>query len=440
MKRSKRKWLITAGVVTGTCAVLLGVGKAVVLPEFRFASPSGPHAIGTVTQHWVDPTRSEILGSAPGQQHRELVAQILYPARPSAAQPTPYLTEPDAVVPGLARVFGMPEIALRHLAGVTTNAFAGATPGAGGQLFPVVVMLTGLGGFRQATTYLAEELVSHGYVVVGIDQPYTAAAVALPGGRVAGLTSIEQVRPLVRQSYLPAATPPELGGAPLAQGIVPFLGADVSFVLDQLERLNREPGPSDPDPQKRPDALPVAGRLDLDRVGVAGVSLGGLVAGEAVRTDPRIKAALMLDAPVPLRTSRSTLDVPCMWITRPPETMRLERERAGGWGEDEIQAHHSTMRETFDRLDAAGYFVQIPQISHLDFTDAPLWSPALGWLGVTGPKDGSYAHAIINDYAVSFFGRHLTGADAPLLDGSSTEHPEVTLEVHSANARQEVAP
>ena len=133
-----------------------GVGKAVLLPEFRFASPSGPHAIGTVTQHWVDPTRSEILGSAPGQQHRELVAQILYPARPSAAQPTPYLTEPDAAVPGLARVFGMPEVALRHLAGVTTNVVAGATPGAGGQLFPVVVMLTGLGGFRQATTYLAE--------------------------------------------------------------------------------------------------------------------------------------------------------------------------------------------------------------------------------------------------------------------------------------------
>ena len=105
-----------------------------------------------------------------------------------------------------------------------------------------------------------------------------------------------------------------------------------------------------------------------------------------------------------------------MWITRQPETMRLERERAGGWDEDEIQAHHSTMRETFDRLDAAGYFIQILQISHLDFTDAPLWSPALGWLGVTGPKDGSYAHAIINDYAVSFFGRHLTGADAPLLD------------------------
>ncbi|MDV3223422.1 hypothetical protein [Intrasporangium sp.] len=451
MKGSTRTWLAVAGVATGACAVLLGVGKSVVLPQFRFPAPSGPYAIGTVTQHWVDPARAEILGPAAGQHHREVVAQFWYPAEPSAAQPTSYLAEPDAVVPALAGLFGMPQVTLRHLGGITTNAVQGATVAAGGHRFPVVLLLSGLGGFRQATTFLAEELASHGYVVVGLDQPYTAAAVAFPDGRVARLSSIEQVRPLVRQSYLPAATPPELDGVPLDHGVVPFLSADVSFALDQLERLNRAPSPSHPtpspshptrsaSPRPRPDAVPVAGRLDLDRVGVAGVSLGGLVVGEAVREEPRIKAALMLDAPVPVRTSRSSLDVPCMWLTRPPEAMRLERERAGGWSEDEIQAHHSTMRATFERLNAPGYFVQIPDISHLDFTDAPLWSPALGWLGMTGPKDGSYAHAVINDYALSFFQKYLDGADIPLLDGPPNDHPEVTLDVHVATAPQEVTP
>lgn len=48
------------------------------------------------------------------------------------------------------------------------------------------------------------------------------------------------------------------------------------------------------------------------------------------------------------------LDVPCMLVTGPAKTMRLERERARGWGENEIQAHHSTMRATFERLNADG--------------------------------------------------------------------------------------
>ena len=87
------------------------------------------------------------------------------------------------------------------------------------------------------------------------------------------------------------------------------------------------------------------------------------------------------------------------------------------------------MRDTFDSLAAAGYFVQIPEISHLDFTDAPVWSPALRWLGVTGPRDGAYAHRVINDYALSFWQQHLNGAQDTSFDQLTTTHPEVMLEV-----------
>ena len=137
-----------------------------------------------------------------------------------------------------------------------------------------------------------------------------------------------------------------------------------------------------------------------------------------------------MDAPVPLQTVAAGLNQPTMWLTRPPDTMRLERERIGGWSEAEIKAHHVTMRATFESLRAPGYFVEVPDDSHLDFTDVPSWSPAFRWLRVTGPRDGKYAHRVINDYSLNFFDRHLLGKPGSLLDVPSTTYPDVTIDRH----------
>lgn len=420
-----RRPLLTTGILAGTL-VLLGIAKAVLLPASPFRTPSGPYAIGTVTHHGVDATRREILGPRPGGP-RELMVQLWYPARTPAAPPgrhAAYLPDAEVVVPALERTFHLPAGALHSLRSMTTNAVDRPPAAADPARFPVVLLFSGLGGFRQAQTYLAEELASHGFVVVGVDQPYAAAAVAFPDGRVAEITDIQRMRLMVSRSYLPEDAP-ELQDAPPGNTVIPYLGGDVGFVIDELGRLDGSP-----------DTEPLAGRLDLTRIGVAGVSLGGLVAGEAIRTEGRLGAALILDAPVPRRTVDAAvttgLSVPTMWITRPPDTMRQERERSGGWPEEEIIAHHTTMRTTFDHLRAPGYFVQIAHVSHLDFTDAPSWSPATRWLRLTGPAGGRRAHRVIDDYAVGFFARHLKGTGAPLLDPTSPPPPDVTFEVHRA--------
>lgn len=82
------------------------------------------------------------------------------------------------------------------------------------------------------------------------------------------------------------------------------------------------------------------------------------------------------------------------------------------------------MRATLDQVGAQGYFVRIPDISHVDFTDAPLWSRALRWFGLAGPKSGTYAHRVIDDYALGFFQPHLSGLPAPLLDRTEQAYPE----------------
>jgi predicted dienelactone hydrolase len=49
--------------------------------------------------------------------------------------------------------------------------------------YPVVVMRGGFSGLVAGYTSLAEDLASHGYVVVGFDAPYLTSIVVFPDGR-----------------------------------------------------------------------------------------------------------------------------------------------------------------------------------------------------------------------------------------------------------------
>ncbi|MFN2165490.1 MAG: hypothetical protein ACK2U9_04445, partial [Anaerolineae bacterium] len=96
--------------------------------------------------------------------------------------------------------------------------------------------------------------------------------------------------------------------------------------------------------------------------------------------------------------------------------------------EAEIHAHQTTMRAVFEGRSTAGYFVQVPGMFHLNFTDVPVWFPLVRQLGITGPIKAQRAHDIVKAYSLAFFNRHLKGLPAALLDGTSEEYPEVLFE------------
>jgi pimeloyl-ACP methyl ester carboxylesterase len=171
-----------------------------------------------------------------------------------------------------------------------------------------------------------------------------------------------------------------------------------------------------------------ARRLDLQRAGLVGHSLGGIVGGEACLQEPRLRACLLEDAFMPADVVRAGLQQPTMWVTRDADTMRLERRRSGGWSEPAIHEHLTTMRAVYEGLPGDGYYVQVPSMFHLDMTDAPLLSPLASRLGLAGPIGAQRAHRIINAYSVAFFDRHLKGQPAALLDGAAEEYPEVLFE------------
>ena len=395
----------------------LSAALPIILPVFSFPRPSGPYAIGTLTYHWVDTKRPEIFSTDPSAR-RELMVQLWYPAEADLSSPrAPYIQDADAISLALARVKQLPEFIFGQLKHVTTNAIPSAPVTDDKPNYPLLIFLEGASGYRQMNTFQVEELVSHGYIVAAIDQPYTAASVVFPDGRRANAIPLEQMKPLIHQSYSRGKPAPMLNGRTLKKGIIAYLAQDVTFVLGQLAALN----------QADPNNL-LTRRLNLQQIGTFGVSLGGIVAAEACRLELRLRACLIMDAAMPTEVVQFGLQQPAMWITRDAETMRLERRRSGGWPELEIVEHQTTMRATFEHSHGDRHFLQVPNMFHLNLTDIPHWSPLSSWLGITGPIDGRRVHGIINAYSVAFFDHHLKGRLAALLEESAKRFPEVLLE------------
>ena len=407
-----------AAIGLGAVAMVVSIALPIAMPLFRFPRPTGPYAIGTLTYHWVDAARLEVFGAHP-RAARELMVQIWYPA---AAEPSsrraPYMPNADAVTLALAQIHHIPAFVFGHFKSITTHAVPSAPVAGAHAAYPVLLFLEGVTGFRQMNTYQVEALVSHGYIVAAIDQPGAAAAVVFPDGRQAIGMTLAQVHASIDSSYMPdPSVPPLIGRVPTGVGLIRYFAQDAVFVLDQLDVLNRTD----------PNGI-LGGKLNLRRAGAFGVSLGGIVAAQACHLAPRLKACLMMDAPMPVDVVTSGLQQPSMWITRDSAGMRLERQRAGGWSEKEIQAHQASMRAVYQSLPGAGYFVQVPGMFHINFTDVPNWSPWTRLMRLAGPINGQRAHDIVNAYALAFFDRHLLHPTAWQLDLPVWRYPEVHLE------------
>lgn len=406
------------GIGLGVLALVVAIALPLILPIFRFPKPSGPYAIGTLIYHWVDGDRPEVFTVDPAAR-RELMVQIWYPAkRDSSAPHARYLQEADAVTEALVHLHNFPDFALRHLKYVTTNAAESVLVAEEQPSYPVLIFLEGFTGYRQMNTFQVEELVSHGYIVVGIDQPGAAAAVLFPDGHQIAINGrLAQIDLLIDQSLTPVEKAPQFNGRPFKDGIIPYFAQDVSFTLDQLAALNMS------DPKRI-----LTGKLDLQHAGVFGMSLGGIVSAEACLKDLRLKGCLIMDVAMSAQVVQQGLQQPSLWLTRPADTMRLEREKAGGWAEKDIEQTQITMRMVYEKLPGAGYFVQVPGMFHIDLTDIDLMSPLFPTIGFSGPIGSQRAHEIINAYSLAFFDKHLKDRPAPLLDGPAAQYPEVIFE------------
>lgn len=141
-------------------------------------APTGRHGVGRVSFEWVDQGRAEIYSSNP-QDRRELVVWVWYPAAPDPdAERAAYLPEPWAPS---GQFLGL------DAAGLLSHAVAGA-PVAGEQPRYPVLLLSPSGFPPLLLAAIAEELASHGYVVVGVNHTYETPVTVFADGRAVAVT------------------------------------------------------------------------------------------------------------------------------------------------------------------------------------------------------------------------------------------------------------
>ncbi|WP_256711032.1 prolyl oligopeptidase family serine peptidase [Paenibacillus sp. FSL A5-0031] len=369
------------------------------LPVFTMPEPTGSYGIGTISQHLTDVTRDEILTGDDLSDKRELMVNIWYPADRSKMEGKKVEHYPAELGDAISLVFGIPKQIFSHVTAIPTHAVAGAELSSDKSIYPVLLFSPGIRSTRFQSITAIEELVSHGYIVVGIDHPYTSAKVKFPDGR----------------SVFYEATPEFPTTAELYKYNIQGVGiraADASFVLDTITKWNT----SDP-------IGLFEGKLDLDHVGIFGHSYGGATTAEALAQDKRFKAGVSLEGGFWGEVAHTGLQQPFMYMMSSITAASLDptnTKKNNYFYEEFTPDLESVMtRSTNDT-----YFLTIDHFNHQSFTDIALISPSIFAKGIKAAHNID----ITRSYVRAFFDQYLKGEQQALLNGWSPEYPEVKFD------------
>lgn len=343
-RRGKR---IIAGLAVAFCIVSSGVTAAAAwaFPVVVVPAPSGPAAVGTTVVELVDERRGETATPTQGDR-RFVTVQLWYPTADGGESEAPLMGRDDrearAVADGIADMYGVPSFVLDDAVKARSRSALDVSPLPDGQRWPVVLFSPGLGGVRTQSTVWAQELASYGYVVAAVDHPYDSAVAVRRDGTV------------IRSTV--TTTGDDAEDNRRAEEATKVRAADLRFVLDALQDLDRGQLPEVGVAER------LSGRLDVDRVAVAGHSLGGAAALLAAAQDSRFDAAIDLDG------------LPRVAFNERAPILALVSGRGTG-SIDGDERYADALERAFANAAEPSYRLTVPGAAHLGFTDAPLYLP-----------------------------------------------------------------
>jgi predicted dienelactone hydrolase len=264
------KYLVLSGV-TGVLFLGAWLGIEHLTPT-SLPQPTGPFAVGRTVDDWVDQAAVDALAPVAGTK-RELLVWAWYPATPGSASVDDYL--PAALRPANQGGTNIWTFLTRDASKVRGHSLGHPNVAEAGGPFPVIVLRGGGSSGVLNYSSLAEDLASHGYVVVGFDAPYRTGLVVFPDGRAVGRTADNNP-----ERCLPLAHPEQ---ERCAARLIEASTADTAFVLDRLAQLNASASGT------------FSNRLDMSRVGLFGHSFGGAAIAEFCRVDPRCRVGVDID-------------------------------------------------------------------------------------------------------------------------------------------------
>ncbi len=390
-------------------AALLGALWLERRTEITLPKPTGPFAVGRAIYDWTDDANIDNLAPVPGTK-RELLVWIWYPTAagqsvamddylPAQMRAPALPADGPLIFRLLSRVFGL---LTRDPSKVHGHSTRDTDVSAQQQSYPAVIMRAGASLEVWNYSTLAEDLASHGYVVVGFDAPYRSFTVVFPDGRV--MRRIPENNP----ELCLERTGQERDSC--ANRVLSAWTADMAFVVDRLEQLNASDASGK-----------FTGRLDMARVGAFGHSFGGAAAALFCHEDSRCKAGIDVDGAPHGSVIQAGIPRPFMFLL---SDHSHESDPEGS----QIGAD---IRSIYERLPPDGRaFLAIRGANHFLFSDdgallkSHIVMRTLRTLGVVG-IDGRRQLAVTTYCVHSFFDAYLKGAGVSQLKISSPLYPEI---------------
>ena len=274
--------------------------------------------------------------------------------------------------------------------------------------YPLIIFSHGAFGYYQSNFSTYAELASNGYIVVALDHPHHSFFTKDTDGKM--ITVDEKfIYEVTRDDD--AVSKEELMTD--SQAWLKVRVDDENFVLDTIKEaknsgtLSTTWHTSDAD-----TVLSVINRIDTDKIGLTGHSLGGATAVELGRERTDIDAVIDIDGTMmgeitgvmngEYTYNSESYPVPVLALFTENNYNMIESDESGFYRVNENMINNAK----------DGRIVTFENAEHMDFTDLPLFSPFLGNMLGSGERDNEEMMNTLNSVVLNWFDYYLKGNGA----------------------------
>ncbi len=351
--------------------IIFSILLSILFPISQFPQPTGNFYVGTTNFEAIDYTRSDPYGQL---DNRKIGYRVWYPSdQQSKTSPVPWLLHGKEMAKEITSMLSSPSFLLNQTKHIISHSYWQTLVSPSKEFYPVVIISHGWQGFSELHTNWAELLASYGFIVVSIEHTHGSAATFFDDGSIISFS----------QATLDFSVD-ELTFEKTSNTLVNTYAADLSFVIEQLEEINKS------------DWL-LANKIDLSKIGVIGHSIGG---GSAIATaivDNRIDCVFGLDPWVePIKEEKINigLHIPSLYL------------RSEEWSN---YSNNDNLNKLIDNSSNFLGLYQIVNSKHVDFSMAYLFSPATKYLGNNFLIRNVSFIEIQQQLLLSFFENNLNG-------------------------------
>ncbi|MBP3611271.1 MAG: hypothetical protein J6J42_13165 [Lachnospiraceae bacterium] len=375
-KKRPRKALIIAGSIVLLLAAVIILVPKLLFTDYEGLPTTGPYGVKQVSAILVDEKRLETFED--DGSYREVPVYFYYPD--------------------------------------VTDSAAGEQ-----EEFPLVIFSHGAFGYYQSNTSTYMELASHGYVVISLDHPYHSFFTKDTEGKTITVNTefLQQVM------YINENGTAEDEIIALSHEWLELRLGDMDFALDSVKQAKTlltgtwketagAAGASQAEENRLPDywfvngdsateqeILAVLSMTDIEHIGLMGHSLGGATSVTLGRTRDDIDAVIDLDGTMLGEEFGFTNGEYEFYEEAYPVPLLAVNNEEHHWEGREVETLYVNRVVLENAVDAR--YTYFKGSGHMNFTDLPLFSPALASLLGTGEVDARECIITMNEVILDFF-------------------------------------